>query len=308
MSCLAYKILFGVFASLFIILILLIFIMYKLTVSKWAEVFNNNEVCLMGQGKCKITPNDNLKLPETVDNEYKATTAQFCLDIVSRIANMYEIKNFAKPPNLSHVYDIISDPNSKKPIIGKIFTDNQQRAWVAFRGTQTTDELSKDLKFHQTTILKKQKQIFLGTDDNVKVHEGFWKEYKLFRSKLLQFFKTNAAYTQIIITGHSLGSALAVLLSYDLMQTDQKNKLIVYLFACPRVGNIEFQESFKVTCFNIVNQSDVIPTMPFSVMPNDNNNVFVYSHVGELIHFQDNWKSLGNNHSVALYVANILKT
>jgi triacylglycerol lipase len=209
---------------------------------------------------------------------------------------------------LTQSYNIISNPSSKKPIIGKIFTDNKNRAWVSFRGTQTLDELLADLNFHEKSIAKKHKQVTMCSTENIKVHQGFLEEYTTFRSKILQYFKQNSSYDQIIITGHSLGSALAVLLSYDLMNSDQSTKLVVYLFACPRVGNLEFQKAYKVPCFSIVNRSDLIPTLPFSVMPNNSHSVNIFSHVGTQISFDDNWKSLGNNHQIPIYAANILNT
>ena len=280
----------------------------KNIISKWKQVYNNDKVCLNGTGKCQIVLNDDLTLPdEIVPNQYVSTTAQYCLDIVSRVADMYD-HGFVKPPTLTQSYNIISNPSSNKPIIGKIFTDSKNRAWVAFRGTQTLDELLSDFNFREKSLSNKHKQITWGSTENIKVHQGFWQEYTTFRSKILQYFKQNASYDQIIITGHSLGSALAVLLSYDLMNSNQSTKLVVYLFACPRVGNIEFQKSYQVPCFSIVNQSDIVPTLPFSVMPDNSHNVNIYSHVGAQITFDDNWKSLGNNHQIPIYAANILNT
>lgn len=303
-----YKILFWILLSLILILLIWMFITGKNIINKWKEVYNNDKVCRIGTGKCQITLNDDLTLPDKIDSrQYVPTTAQYCLDIVSRVADMYD-HGFVKPPSLTQSFNIISNSSSKKPIIGKIFTDLKNRAWVAFRGTQTLDELLADFNFHEKSISNKHKQVTLGSTENIKVHQGFWEEYKTFRSNILQYFKQNASYDQIIITGHSLGSALAVLLSYDLMNSDQSKKLVVYLFACPRVGNIEFQESYQVPCFSIVNQSDVIPTLPFSVMPNNSHNVNIYSHVGKQITFDDNWKSLGNNHQIPIYATNILKT
>ena len=52
-----------------------------------------------------------------------------------------------------------------------------------------------------------------------------------------------------------------------------------------------------------MNKSDLIPTLPLSVMPNkiNYNMPFIYSHSGKEIAFDQNWESLENNHMIYNY-------
>ena len=71
-----------------------------------------------------------------------------------------------------------------------------------------------------------------------------------------------------IVTGHSLGAALATLF---VMENDDKRKFDVSAlctFASPRVGNTEFVHTFNklpVDCWRIVNKRDVVPKIPFHI-------------------------------------------
>ena len=68
-----------------------------------------------------------------------------------------------------------------------------------------------------------------------------------------------------IVTGHSLGAALATLF---VMENDAKRKFDVgslCTFASPRVGNLQFVHLFNklpITSWRIVNQKDVVPKLP----------------------------------------------
>ncbi|XAR57332.1 Phospholipase A(1) [Bertholletia excelsa] len=76
----------------------------------------------------------------------------------------------------------------------------------------------------------------------------------------------------ITITGHSLGSALAILNAYDLAETGadlmddgQAIPICVYSFAGPRVGNTRFKERLEclgVKVLRVVNVHDKVPRVP----------------------------------------------
>jgi hypothetical protein len=71
-----------------------------------------------------------------------------------------------------------------------------------------------------------------------------------------------------VVTGHSLGSALATLF---VMENDSKRKFdisTVCTFASPRVGNMEFVHTFNqlpVNSWRIVNVKDVVPKIPLHI-------------------------------------------
>ena len=69
----------------------------------------------------------------------------------------------------------------------------------------------------------------------------------------------------MVVTGHSLGSALATLF---VMENDSKKKFDITTsctFASPRVGNLEFARAFDqlpINSWRIVNTLDVVPKLP----------------------------------------------
>ena len=76
--------------------------------------------------------------------------------------------------------------------------------------------------------------------DSVLIHRGFDTEYARFRNKILNI----AAKTEskkFIVSGHSLGSALAALTALDL-SSNYKYDVSVVTFGSPRVGNKDYRE------------------------------------------------------------------
>ena len=79
-----------------------------------------------------------------------------------------------------------------------------------------------------------------------------------------------------VVTGHSLGSALATLF---VMENKAKNKFNITTcctFASPRVGNAEFARQFNalpINSWRIVNQQDIVPKLPLRLP------FFDYQHV-----------------------------
>ncbi len=188
--------------------------------------------------------------------------------------------------------------------IGIIISTDNDNIWIVFRGTQTAQEWHKDLLFEQVLITRKylkdkkvQKQIpFLKS----KVHLGFLEIYLAIRTQLLKIDYINK---NVYVTGHSLGGALSLLttLEFDVKET--------WVFGCPRVGDETFRNLFsnkKVT--RIENRSDMVCNLPLAVSPNfigDANDVFLYSHVGDVIEFEDNLGSFFRNHRLETYLSNL---
>jgi triacylglycerol lipase len=101
-----------------------------------------------------------------------------------------------------------------------------------------------------------------------RVHGGFQDVYDLVRDSIAANLATaTAGCDQILITGHSLGAALAVLAAPDISKNMPPNtiepKLIT--FAGPRVGLSDFVEAFNAdieSCFRVVNFLDIVPLVP----------------------------------------------
>jgi hypothetical protein len=106
-----------------------------------------------------------------------------------------------------------------------------------------------------------------------------------------------------VVTGHSLGSALATLF---VMEESIKHKFDISLIctlASPKVGNLEFRHVFNalpIVLWRVVNIRDVVPKVPPTIPF-----VLDYEHVDVAYTF-DSWpfakKNLGAYHSIDTYL------
>jgi len=83
----------------------------------------------------------------------------------------------------------------------------------------------------------------------------------------LSTVKSQYPSASFIITGHSLGGALATLAAFDLSKSRviDKSKMQVYNFGSPRVGNYEFSRAFAdegIPSYRIVNSRDPVSQAP----------------------------------------------
>ena len=65
------------------------------------------------------------------------------------------------------------------------------------------------------------------------------------------------------VTGHSMGAAVANLMSYSLEEFADKNDIFTYCFACPSVG-VENGEDVT-NALNIISDNDPVPLVPLPV-------------------------------------------
>eukprot|EP00796_Vickermania_ingenoplastis_P000762 gene762-405_t len=111
--------------------------------------------------------------------------------------------------------------------------------------------------------------------ESPKVHAGFlslWNELrphvrrKLRRVEREMDRKFPAADFEVVLTGHSLGGALAVLCAYHLSRSflwwgGKAPRLIVYTYGQPRVGNQSFERTYNKyvrRSFQVMNESDLV--------------------------------------------------
>jgi triacylglycerol lipase len=120
---------------------------------------------------------------------------------------------------------------------------------IAIRGTETLNEWLDDFK-----------AVLVPNPYGVgKVHIGFLDVYNRIRPSLLTVLRPLIT-APVVIVGHSLGGALALLLAADLAPFST-----VYTFASPRVGDTVFAAEFdsrSPNCVRIVNEGDVVPHVP----------------------------------------------
>ena len=133
-------------------------------------------------------------------------------------------------------------------------------AFLSFRGTSDVAEWVADID----AVPDDYEQI----SGFGQVHAGFQDVYELVRANIAANLATAAAgCDQILITGHSLGAALAVLAAPDIARSMPPNMIEPRLitFAGPRVGMSDFAANFNAlieSCYRVVNFLDVVPYLP----------------------------------------------
>ncbi|MEZ5941097.1 MAG: trypsin-like peptidase domain-containing protein [Planctomycetaceae bacterium] len=132
---------------------------------------------------------------------------------------------------------------------------------VCFRGTESTGDWLINLRLFS-----------IGDDTYGSVHRGFYFAFQSLKETLESLMDDDLP---IVLTGHSLGGALATIASAEWNSSVQA----VYTFGQPAVGKRDFQEFVGTTLgakfSRMVNDNDIVPQVPPG-----------YRHVGKLFHFQ----------------------
>jgi hypothetical protein len=101
-----------------------------------------------------------------------------------------------------------------------------------------------------------------------QVHKGFydtWQGLKPFVIPAVQSLYDQFGY-EVVVTGHSLGGAVATLASVDIKKSVGSNTFL-WTYGCPRVGNPDFATWFPtganiIHVQRVVNWHDVVPHTP----------------------------------------------
>ena len=213
---------------------------------------------------------------------------QFAINTLYPAANaayqIMTVPNPALPPDYALSGKIIADPQQVAPALLAAATAPAHRmlnamladsnifglvAWnattktviVSFRGTSDFKDWLDD--FDAVTLP------FGAVPGFGFVHMGFQLVYEHVRSSVATLLAGCAGIARIIVTGHSLGGALATLSTVDIAKNDvpvvNKSYREMWTFAGPRTGAPDFAGNFNKlipTCYRIVNFMDVVPQLP----------------------------------------------
>lgn len=136
--------------------------------------------------------------------------------------------------------------------------------YLAFRGSQTDDDLGMDLEID----LVDYSPPTASSVADIKVERGFSGVFNgLDQSTLTEIFSQVASVDgKLIVTGHSLGSTLATLtVPLARAKNIPSANVLQYNQASPKVGNSGFQsyyDNLDVQTFRLVNTYDLVPKTP----------------------------------------------
>ncbi|PKA62872.1 Phospholipase A1-Igamma1, chloroplastic [Apostasia shenzhenica] len=159
---------------------------------------------------------------------------------------------------------------------------------VAWRGTVTRLEWLADLmdflrplavggipcSDHGVKVESGFLELYTGKDPDCRFCKFSAREQVLAEvRKLVETYTANGEEVSVTMTGHSLGSALAMLSAFDVAETGAtavpgggKVPVTVFSFSGPRVGNGRWKERFEgvagVKALRVVNVHDTVPKVP----------------------------------------------
>jgi predicted lipase len=151
--------------------------------------------------------------------------------------------------------------------------------FIAFRGSVNIQNWIDNIQISKITPYN---------DTSIGVSKGFYKAYNSIKPDLFDNMpnlvdKYNTR--RILLTGHSLGAALATLMAYDIATMFPTYELsYVINFGSPRVGNTAFAKSFNgyassFTHYRITHYYDIVPHVPEEFLG--------YEHVSDEIWYNE---------------------
>ena len=223
----------------------------------------------------------------TTTHPFSLPSAKFAAEVITKLEVPAATGTSPQPFRATmQVLAVLSGKSkNKNETIGWVTQiDDPQRAdvvqiWVAFRGTQTKAEWKQDFRVKQVPMVARHQQTTRLTTPSLSpfnahltlappnpesyaakdmlVHQGFYEAYQDIQQHLVDtlmlHFKSTTKKTDLYLSGHSLGAAVAELALADiLILSPDLSDLIInvkcYLFGAPRVGNHTFVDSVLQQC------------------------------------------------------------
>mmetsp|Transcript_15226 Transcript_15226/g.28672 ORF Transcript_15226/g.28672 Transcript_15226/m.28672 type:complete len:274 (-) Transcript_15226:324-1145(-) len=138
------------------------------------------------------------------------------------------------------------------------YHSGQESIYVAFRGSESIQNWVDNLDAILTDY---------PLCDGCRVHKGFYNAEQSCYNEVLSAVKSlQATYSSydVMVTGHSLGGAIATLTSMDLINSGINN-VRLWNYGCPRIGDTDFANyanSFISDHHRVTHHKDMVPHVP----------------------------------------------
>lgn len=125
---------------------------------------------------------------------------------------------------------------------------------IAVRGTASGVDVLRDADAHQVPVVE-------GVG---RAHQGFYQAFQAMQHFILDYLMRYHNGQRIVICGHSLGGAIALLLAESLRRIpDVGYNILLYTYGAPRAADAEFtQGASGLVHHRIVNHNDPVPSVP----------------------------------------------
>lgn len=159
---------------------------------------------------------------------------------------------------------------NKQEVFGNFMTvpyeSNYEIPIIAFRGTASTQDWLVDANISKCSIA----QQFNDNRMQGTVHTGFVNLYltmcHMIVSQLNIMIESQGSVEYVIITGHSLGAALATLAAFHIsFWSNGKIKPVLMTYGSPRVGDQTFATCFtkrRIYAIRVANNEDGVTSIP----------------------------------------------
>ncbi|MCF5051237.1 lipase family protein [Pseudomonas syringae] len=133
-------------------------------------------------------------------------------------------------------------------------THHDEVILICVRGTLSHADAVRDANAHQVAF----------ADGIGKVHAGFYQAYRAMRGFVLHYLSQFHTGQRIVICGHSLGGAVALLLAEGLRRVPERDySILLYTYGAPRAADAEFSRGASALVHHrIVNHNDPVPSVP----------------------------------------------
>lgn len=142
--------------------------------------------------------------------------------------------------------------------------NTDKKIFVIFRGTEHIKDLIVDIdvRTEPLEIKNNSKDI-----DPVRIHQGFHRQFFSIEDRLTNFIKKSIddGSTEMFVSGHSLGGALASIATYYYSKLYPQLYIETYTYGSPRVGDKEFaDDKCHKNGYRIFNYYDPVPMIPIT--------------------------------------------
>lgn len=141
---------------------------------------------------------------------------------------------------------------------------NGTRGLLVFHGTSDLIDVFEDAEALQVPF---------GQSPTARVYQGMYGTFRELLPSFVSWQQKHPGIQQLVMTGHSSGGVLAILLGASLAEVDSDTPLLLYTFGAPKVGNRAFQRRINqqwpsLRHYRVLNSADVIPTLPLGTDAN----------------------------------------
>ncbi len=164
--------------------------------------------------------------------------------------NRPELENKQEHPANLHFFDDEKFGTDTQAFI----THHDEVILISVRGTFSNADVLRDVNAHQVSFVEG-----IG-----KAHQGFYEAYRAMRDFVLRYLDQFHNGQRIVICGHSLGGAIALLLAEGLRRVpDARYNILLYTYGAPRAADSEFVAGASALVHHrIVNHNDPVPSVP----------------------------------------------